>query len=137
MFSFSVFSLLDIILKFVMHGKSPKWTTSVCYQGSKRFDARKNVLAALKEKGLYRETKDNPMVVPICRYAYNTIAGSGTEISSHPTWLLPPVFWASWCDFFGGVSFIFSRSKDVIEPLLKPQWYVNCTNMAAKAVEVL
>ena len=64
-------------------------------QGQKRFDARKQVLQALKEKGLYRETKDNPMVVPIC-----------------------------------------SRSKDVIEPLLKPQWYVNCTDMAKRAVEV-
>ena len=61
----------------------------------KRFEARKQVLQALKEKGLYRETKDNPMVVPMC-----------------------------------------SRSKDIIEPLLKPQWYVNCTNMAARAVEV-
>ncbi len=33
----------------------------------KRFDARKAVLAALKEKGLYKETKENPMVVPTCR----------------------------------------------------------------------
>ena len=39
----------------------------VCLQGMKRFIARKEVLQALKEKGLYRETKDNPMVVPICR----------------------------------------------------------------------
>lgn len=27
-----------------------------------------------------------------------------------------------------------SRSKDIVEPLLKPQWYVNCQDMAAKAV---
>jgi len=27
-----------------------------------------------------------------------------------------------------------SRSKDIVEPLLKPQWYVNCQEMAAKAV---
>ena len=33
----------------------------------KRFEARIAVLEALKKKGLYRETKDNPMVVPICR----------------------------------------------------------------------
>lgn len=38
-----------------------------CPQGMKRFEARKAVLKALKDKGLYRETKDNPMVVPICR----------------------------------------------------------------------
>ncbi|XP_043252604.1 valine--tRNA ligase isoform X2 [Colletes gigas] len=28
-----------------------------------------------------------------------------------------------------------SRSKDVVEPLLKPQWYVKCNEMAAKAME--
>ena len=33
----------------------------------KRFEARTAVLEALKVKGLYRETKDNPMVVPMCR----------------------------------------------------------------------
>jgi len=27
-----------------------------------------------------------------------------------------------------------SRSKDIVEPLLKPQWYVDCQSMAAKAV---
>jgi len=30
-----------------------------------------------------------------------------------------------------------SRSKDVIEPLLKPQWYVDCEEMARKSVEVV
>lgn len=49
----------------------------------KRFHARKEVINALKEKGLYVETTNNPMVVPIC-----------------------------------------SRSKDIVEPMLKPQWYV-------------
>ena len=64
-------------------------------QGMKRFDARTAVLEALKEKGLYIETKENPMVVPIC-----------------------------------------SRSKDIVEPLIKPQWYVDTTEMASKATEV-
>ena len=36
-------------------------------QGMKRFDARKAVLEALKEKSLYKETKENAMVVPVCR----------------------------------------------------------------------
>ena len=36
----------------------------------KRFDARKAVLEALKEKGLYKETKENAMVVPICRLVH-------------------------------------------------------------------
>lgn len=58
----------------------------------KRFDARKAVLEALTKKGLYRETKDNPMVVPVC-----------------------------------------SRSKDIVEPMIKPQWYVKCMDMADKA----
>lgn len=35
----------------------------------KRFDARAAVLQALKESGLYRDFKENPMVVPICKYA--------------------------------------------------------------------
>jgi len=47
----------------------------------KRFEARKAVLEALKEKMLFREIKDNPMVVPVC-----------------------------------------NRSKDIVEPLIKPQW---------------
>lgn len=61
----------------------------------KRFLARTAVLDALKEKGLYRETKEHVMTIPVC-----------------------------------------SRSKDIVEPLVKPQWYVRCTEMAEKAVEV-
>jgi len=67
------------------------------FSGMKRFDARKAVLEELTNKGLYRETKDNPMVVPIC-----------------------------------------DRSKDIVEPIIKPQWYVKCGDMAddaKKAVE--
>ena len=30
-----------------------------------------------------------------------------------------------------------SRSKDVIEPVLKPQWWVNCQGMAAEACDVV
>lgn len=61
----------------------------------KRFDARTAVLEALKEKGLYRDTKEHHMVVPIC-----------------------------------------SRSKDIVEPLIKPQWYVDTREMAKDAVQV-
>eukprot|EP00731_Ephydatia_muelleri_P023901 Em0016g172a len=72
--------------------------TDVCpqFKGMPRFEARKAILAALKEKGLFRDLKENPMVVPIC-----------------------------------------SRSKDIVEPLLKPQWYVRCDEMASKAVEAV
>ena len=47
----------------------------------KRFDCRKKILEKLKELGLYKDTVNNPMVVPIC-----------------------------------------SRSKDIVEPMIKPQW---------------
>ncbi|KAI9187825.1 valine--tRNA ligase [Blastocladiella emersonii ATCC 22665] len=66
------------------------------FAGTKRFDARYAVLEALKAKGLYRETKDNAMELPVC-----------------------------------------SRSGDVIEPRLKPQWWVNCKDMAKQAMEAV
>ncbi|XP_051899717.1 valine--tRNA ligase [Pristis pectinata] len=66
------------------------------FLGMKRFDARKAVLEALKQKGLFKEVKDNPMVVPVC-----------------------------------------SRSKDIVEPLLKPQWYVRCNEMAKMAADAV
>ncbi|KAB1261928.1 von Willebrand factor A domain-containing protein 7 [Camelus dromedarius] len=62
------------------------------FLGLPRFEARKAVLAALKEQGLFRGIEDNPMVVPLC-----------------------------------------NRSKDVVEPLLRPQWYVRCGEMAQAA----
>jgi len=63
------------------------------FQGMKRFHARVEVVKKLKEKGLFVETKDNPMQIPIC-----------------------------------------SKSGDVIEPLLKPQWWVNCKPLAEEAI---
>ena len=62
----------------------------------KRFDARKAVVKALKDKGLFKEVKDTETVLPVC-----------------------------------------NRSKDIIEPLLKSQWYVNCKTMSAKAVKAV
>ena len=29
---------------------------------------------------------------------------------------------------------VCSRTGDIVEPLLKPQWYVDCTEMASRAV---
>lgn len=66
------------------------------FVGMRRFDARIAVLEALKEKGLYRDTKENPMMVPIC-----------------------------------------SRSKDIVEPLIKAQWFMNCSDMAKDAIEMV
>ncbi|KAM4601058.1 valine--tRNA ligase [Polymixia lowei] len=66
------------------------------FLGMKRFEARKAVLQALKDRGQFKDIKDNPMVVPVC-----------------------------------------SRSKDIVEPLLKPQWYVNCTDMGKQAADAV
>ncbi|KAF9429607.1 AP-1 adaptor complex sigma subunit Aps1 [Podila epigama] len=66
------------------------------FSGMKRFHARVAVLKALKEKGLYVETVDNAMTVPVC-----------------------------------------SKTGDVIEPLMKPQWWVNCKGMAADALQAV
>lgn len=51
------------------------------FTGMKRFHCRKRITEKLKELGLYKDTINNPMVIPIC-----------------------------------------SRSKDVVEPMIKPQW---------------
>uniref|UniRef100_A0A8C2Z2A2 valine--tRNA ligase n=1 Tax=Cyclopterus lumpus TaxID=8103 RepID=A0A8C2Z2A2_CYCLU len=64
--------------------------------GMKRFEARKAVLQALKDRGQFIEIKDNAMVVPVC-----------------------------------------SRSKDIVEPLLKPQWYVDCKDMGKQAADAV
>lgn len=66
------------------------------FTGMKRFQCRKEILVALKEIGLYRDTTNNPMVVPMC-----------------------------------------SRSKDVVEPIIKPQWWVKMDDMAAKAIDAV
>ncbi|XP_068610674.1 valine--tRNA ligase [Brachionichthys hirsutus] len=66
------------------------------FLGMKRFEARKAVLQALKDRGQFKEIKDNPMVVPVC-----------------------------------------SRSKDIVEPLMKPQWYVKCAEMAKQAADAV
>ncbi|KAI9594866.1 tRNA synthetases class I-domain-containing protein [Syncephalis fuscata] len=66
------------------------------FAGMKRFEAREAVVAALKEKDLYVETRDNPMVVPVC-----------------------------------------AKSGDIIEPLLKPQWWVSSQSMANSAMDAV
>jgi len=60
----------------------------------KRFHARVAIVQALKDAGLYIETKDNPMQIPIC-----------------------------------------SKSGDIIEQVLKPQWWVNCQPLAEEALK--
>ena len=62
------------------------------FQGTKRFDARYKVIAALKEKGLYVKWENNPMSVPMCQ-----------------------------------------KSKDVIEPIMKPQWWMRMKGGLAEA----
>lgn len=88
-------------------------------QGMKRFDARKAVLEALKEKSLYKETKENAMVVPVCR-----LVCTHAHVHTHTT--LPSVHPCLYS----------SRSKDIVEPLIKPQWFVSCGEMAKEAIRV-
>lgn len=64
------------------------------YAGMKRFHVRNAVLKDLEKAGLYIETKDNPMQVPIC-----------------------------------------SKSGDIIEAYLKPQWWVDFKQVAQEAAE--
>ena len=45
-------------------------------QGMKRFHARVEVVKRLKELGLYIETKDNPMPIPICRCVLHLCHGA-------------------------------------------------------------
>lgn len=61
----------------------------------KRFHVRNKILDALKEKGLYIETKDNPMQIPVC-----------------------------------------SKSGDIIESMLKPQWWLDFKDEAKEALKV-
>jgi valyl-tRNA synthetase len=63
------------------------------FKGMKRFHVRTAILEALKEKGLYIETKDNPMQIPIC-----------------------------------------SKSGDIIEAIMKPQWWVDFKDASAEVL---
>ncbi len=77
----------------------------------KRFHARVAVVKALQDAGLYIETKDNPMQIPVCRCV-------------HQLSLLESILRE------------YSKSGDVIEPVLKPQWWVNCKPLAEEAIKV-
>ena len=79
----------------------------------KRFDARGAVIAALKELGLFIETKDNAMTIPICALVHSPL-------------LFPHRL--NLCDY--------SKSKDIIEPVMKPQWWVDCKPLAEEAMKV-
>lgn len=83
----------------------------------KRFHARVAVVDALKEKGLYVETKDNAMSVPICRYV----------LSIDVTFPLEKEM---------SLRHNHSKSGDIIEPIMKPQWWVKSKPLADAAVEV-
>ncbi|KAJ2212026.1 valine--tRNA ligase [Coemansia sp. RSA 1813] len=66
------------------------------YNGMLRFHVRKQIVEDLKKKGLYVDTTENPMQIPVC-----------------------------------------SKSGDVIEPLMKPQWWVRCKDLAEPAMEAV
>ena len=66
------------------------------YADQPRFHVRCHLLKDLKARGLYRDSKENEMILSIC-----------------------------------------SQNKDVIEPILRPQWYVNCTIMAQHSIDAV
>lgn len=49
------------------------------FKGMKRFHARVAVVQALKDLGLYVETKDNPMQIPVCRSAFISLDTYGSN----------------------------------------------------------
>ncbi|QDS78169.1 Valine--tRNA ligase, mitochondrial [Venturia effusa] len=66
------------------------------FAGQKRFDARYNVIEALKRDGLFVKQEDNAMIIPRC-----------------------------------------SKTQDVVEPLMKPQWWMKMKDMADAALDVV
>jgi valyl-tRNA synthetase len=66
------------------------------FSAMRRFDARLAVMKKLKELGLERGIRENPMKIATC-----------------------------------------SRSGDIIEPLIMPQWFVKTTEMAPAAIEAV
>ncbi|MQL91943.1 hypothetical protein Taro_024571, partial [Colocasia esculenta] len=66
------------------------------FEGMPRFQARKAIIEALKNKGLYRGDQKNDMNLGIC-----------------------------------------SRSNDVVEPMIKPQWFARCSSMAEQALDAV
>lgn len=66
------------------------------FSGMPRFVARTAVIDALKDKDLYRGTKNTVTSLRLC-----------------------------------------SRSKDVVEPMMRPQWFVSCNSMAKVALDAV
>ncbi|OMJ08801.1 Valine-tRNA ligase, mitochondrial [Smittium culicis] len=66
------------------------------WNGSKRFDVRKEIIKELESLGLLVEIKNHTMSIPVC-----------------------------------------SKSKDIIEPIIKPQWYVKCESLAKPAMDAV
>jgi valyl-tRNA synthetase len=66
------------------------------FAGMLRYDCRTAIIDDLKNLGLFRGIKENPMRLAIC-----------------------------------------SRSGDVIEPLMLPQWYVKCKQMGSEAADAV
>lgn len=85
---------LEEITIFTAEGKM----TEDCgrFAGMMRFDARVEVLKALKEMNLFRGEEDNEMSIPTCQ-----------------------------------------RTGDIVEPILKPQWWVDCKGMAKRATDAV
>lgn len=85
---------LDTINIFTDNGLMNERTGT--FKGMKRFDARYEVVAKLKELDLFCKAENNPMKIPMCE-----------------------------------------RSKDVIEPLIKPQWWMRMQDLGAAGLKAV
>lgn len=63
-FNYNAGETYKVCFLALAHTKHDSGLTIV--QGMKRFHARVAVVKALKDAGLYIETKDNPMQIPLC-----------------------------------------------------------------------
>ena len=78
----------------------------------KRFHARIAVVEALKNSGLYIGRQDYPMQVPICKWVgMNNLSSDSLTMTER-------------------------KSGDIVETVLKPQWWVSCKPLADVAMKV-
>jgi valyl-tRNA synthetase len=84
------------------------------FEGQKRFDARYAVIEELKKLGLYDKWENNAMKVPLC-------SKSKGEFRA----------------ILFALALLLNLSSDIIEPILKPQWWMSMKSMSAEALKAV
>jgi len=105
----------------------------------KRYDARDAIREALIALGHYEGNRPHEMVLAMCRSA----SREGHDTTLPKDGLARAVRSPSGCTPLPAVLHLArfspapgSRSKDIIEPMLKPQWFVAIKGMAKAAADV-